>query len=438
MARNGAVSVDASPHTLVATVVMDNAQTSLLEELVRTRRTLVVVGPGGVGKTTTSAAIAMMGARMGLNVLVLTVDPAKRLATSLGMSELGNEEARVSPALFAEAGIDLGAGALHAMMLDTKTTFDELIDRHAPDPASRQRILDNPFYQQASTALAGSQEYMAMEKLYELRQERDYDLIVLDTPPTSNALDFLNAPDRLEDFLDSGALQLLLKGAQNAGRWGLGSLFKVNQIVLKGLDRFVGGDTFTSVLDFIQSFSEMYGGFKERAGRVREILRGDDVAFVVVSSTDAASIDEAAFFHSELAKHHMPFGALLVNRVRESWVGAGTGASSESDGITESVEVKSLGPTLVAAAKANDALKLYNPRDIASVFQRAAEAVKSFEALTRVDRKAIEELGHRLGSDVDKIRTVRLFDRDIHNLDGLAAFADVVFQPTPADSSNGN
>jgi len=386
----------------------------LLSELVNNRRTLIVVGPGGVGKTTTSAAVALMGARMGLNVLVLTVDPAKRLATSLGMGQLGNEEVRVDPALFAEANIELGAGALHAMMLDTKTTFDEVIERHAPDAATRQRIYENPFYQQASTALAGSQEYMAMEKLFELRQDRDYDLIVLDTPPTSNALDFLSAPNRLEDFLDNGSLNMLLKGAQRVSGWGLGGLFKVNKLVLKGLDRFVGGDTFSGVLDFIQSLSSMYAGFKERAAKVKELFRSEDVAFVLVTSTDAAAIDESVFFHKELRSNGMPFGAMLVNRVREPWV-----AEEERVGLEEHLQ---------ALASDTDALKLQDERDVKRVVSRAVDALEKFEVLTKVDADALADLGERLGNDASRVRTIRLFERDIHNLDGLAAFADVVFR----------
>lgn len=384
----------------------------MLKRLLAEKKTLIVVGPGGVGKTTTSAAFAVHAARMGLKTLVLTVDPARRLANALGLEELGNHEVRIDPARFAAAGVPLGAGELYGMMLDTKSTFDALIERYAPSREVRDKIFANAFYQQASSALAGSQEYMAMEKLYEIREQRSYDLIILDTPPTPNALDFLSAPERLEDFLGSGATGMLMRGMKAAGKVGLG-LLKVNAFVLRGLNRFVGTETFLDLLDFIQSFHEMYGGFKDRARRVREILRSSDVAFVIVTSTAPASIDEAGFFHDQLKRSHMPFGAVVVNRVREPNM-----APEDLGGLEQH---------LVATARATASLKPFDGYRVSRLLERVARACVDYETLAAVDGERLRELRGRFGDDAAKVHPVPHFERDIHDLEGLARFGDLIF-----------
>ena len=384
---------------------------SILED----KKTLIVVGPGGVGKTTTAAAIAVHAARQGKKVLVLTVDPARRLANSLGLKELGNQEVEIDPRLFEEAGVPLAPnevtglrGRLFGMMLDVKSTFDALIHRYAPNEEIRRKILTNPFYEQGSSALAGSQEYMAMEKLYEIRETRDYDLIVLDTPPTSNALDFLQAADRLEDFLGSQTAKFLVQGAKAAGRFGLGFL-KVNAFIMRGLNKFVGAEMFLNLLEFIQSFHEMYAGFKARAQRVKEILRSPDVAFLIVTSTDSAAIDEAFFFHDQLKRAGMPFGAALVNRVRDLHL-------SEAD-------IEGLGDHLLAVApQVGDHLALEH------VAKVAEQAVRDWHVLSRVDALRVAEVRQRFGErgDGDRVVVVRLFDRDIHDIASLARYGVIV------------
>ncbi len=394
----------------------------MIDELLRTRKTLIVVGPGGVGKTTTSAALAVHAARQGLKVLVLTVDPARRLANSLGLTELGNQEVEIAPALFDEAGIPLEAkadgtrGRLFGMMLDVKSTFDDLIHRHAPTPEVRDRILTNPFYIQASSALAGSQEYMAMEKLYEIREQRDYDLIVLDTPPTANALDFLNAPDRLEDFMGSQTAKLLVQGAKAAGRFGLGFL-KVNTLLVRGLNRFIGADMLLNLLDFIQSFHEMYAGFKARASRVREIFRAPDVAFVVVTSTDTAAIDEAAFFHQRLVASRMPFGAMIVNRVRHPYVRAG-----ELEGLAAAI-IAEAPPTGDRAA-------------LARVASAAEEAARSWAVIAAHDARNLDALTGSVASETPVV-PIPLFDKDIHDIGALARYGELVATTTPLGATTG-
>jgi anion-transporting ArsA/GET3 family ATPase len=388
----------------------------MLQRLLETKKTLIVVGPGGVGKTTTSAALAVQAARAGLKVLVLTVDPAKRLANSLGLSELGNREVEIAPALFEEAGVPLEPGPngrrgqLFGMMLDVKSTFDDLIHRHAPSAAVRDKILTNPFYIQASSALAGSQEYMAMEKLYEIREQRDYDLIVLDTPPTANALDFLNAPDRLEDFMGSQTAKMLVQGAKAAGRFGLGFL-KLNTLVVRGLNRFVGADMLLNLLDFIQSFHEMYAGFKARAGRVREIFRASDVAFVIVTSTDTAAIDEAIWFHRRLVDGRMPFGAMIVNRVRSPYVG-----DADLDGLAARI--------LGAAPPAGDRTALERVAEASEI------AARSWSVVAHHDAANVASLARTVGVGCPVI-PVPLFERDIHDVGALTRYGALVAGADP-------
>ena len=240
---------------------------SAIDTLINEHRVLICVGPGGVGKTTTSAALALRAALSGKRTIVLTVDPAHRLANALGLNHFSSEEQVIKIN-------DLESkktATFSAMMLDTKRTFDALIERHTTDATVRDRILNNPFYEQASSRLAGSQEYMAMEKLYELYSSGRFDLIVLDTPPTVHALDFLNAPQRLMDFLGHSNSNLFTRSTRTLGKVGFGFL-RANRILLKGISKFVGSEVFLSLLDFLKDFQSMYEGFKDRAHQVKELL----------------------------------------------------------------------------------------------------------------------------------------------------------------------
>ena len=251
-------------------------------ELLEGKRIVICAGAGGVGKTTTSAAIAMGMAARGLKVAVLTIDPAKRLANSLGLPELGNEERQVDPERFAEAGLEM-RGELWAMMLDAKRTWDEVIERHASDAKTRDAVFGNRIYQELSNAVAGSTEYMAMEKLYELHHEGRYDLLVLDTPPTRNALDFLDAPERLSRFVDSRSLQFFLK----PGRLGLKVFGRGSGILFSVLKRVTGVDLLSDLSEFFQSFGDMAAGIGERAERVGELLGARETTFLLVTSPSA-------------------------------------------------------------------------------------------------------------------------------------------------------
>ena len=284
-----------------------------LSSLVESRRVLVTVGAGGVGKTTTAAALSVAAARRGKRVLCMTIDPAKRLAESLGISEMKTEAVTVDPERFARIGRPI-TGSLTAMMLDTKRTFDELVLKYSSSREKAERLLRNKLYQYVSTSLAGTQEYMAMEKLVAVKDDTRYDLIVLDTPPTANALDFLDAPERLMEALDSAAIKWFVEAFESSGKFSLNLIAKSAAAVLRGIGKITGGGFLESMAELIAELNELFGGFKERASRVQRTLRGDDVAFVLVTSPSPPAIREVVYFAERLAEAGMPRGALVVNR----------------------------------------------------------------------------------------------------------------------------
>src|SRR5919107_2544518 len=292
------------PRALRTTLGRTGAEAVIADWLER-KEVCICAGSGGVGKTTTSAAIALGMAARGKKVAVLTIDPARRLANALGLRELGNEERRV------DVGVE---GELWAMMLDAKRTFDELIEWHAPDERTRDAVLSNRIYQELSNALAGSQEYMAMEKLYELSQEGRYDLLVLDTPPTRNALDFLDAPRKLSEFIDSRSLQLLMA----PGLFGLKVLGRGTNVAFSVMKRATGVDLLQDLGEFFRSFGDMTEGFRERAGRVNELLAARSSAFVLVTSPRREAIDEGIYFHRRLKDAGLPFAGVIANRVQQA------------------------------------------------------------------------------------------------------------------------
>ena len=277
-------------------------------------RVVVCVGAGGVGKTTISAAVGVAAARDGLRALVLTVDPARRLANALGLSDIGVDIQEIPVELFIDEHHQ-DAQPLHVAMLDVKSTFDRIVRRHAPDDAAYQAIIDNIFYKQASTALAGSQEYMAMERLFEVVHDHDYDLIVLDTPPSTHALDFLDAPQRMIDLFDSRAFRLLLRSFRRS-RQPIGGLFRPGSLVMRGLDRFTGIEMFHGLLNFFQAMSSTFDGFVARAGEVLQLISSDQTTFIIVSGCDNGSINEGLFLHRRLRQQALGIGCWVLNRMR--------------------------------------------------------------------------------------------------------------------------
>lgn len=277
---------------------------------------LVVVGSGGVGKTTLAAALGLRSAREGRDTLVMTFDPSLRLKDALGVGEEARErEVPVDLGALADAGE--GWGRLDASLLDARLTFDRLVERYAPDDAARRRILDNRFYQHLAGGLAGTLEYMAVERLFEVAREGRYDRIILDTPPTRQALDFLEAPSRIVGFLDSGALKVALRdwfddqGRLRPGR-GLGFLARRLEGIL---DRVVGLDFLQDMLEFFQAFGPLFEGFRERAGRVEALLGSEETRFLLVSGPGEERVPDTLFFARRLQERGYRLGPVVVNRV---------------------------------------------------------------------------------------------------------------------------
>lgn len=285
-----------------------------LSPLLSTRRVILCVGCGGVGKTTTTAALGLAAARRGKRVLCLTIDPARRLSQSLGFDEMTIEAQQVDPALFERAGIDV-PGSMTIAMLDTKSTFDALIEALAPTPEKRDAILDNVLYKYISTSLAGTQEYMAMEKLHAVKGDPAYDIILLDTPPTTNALDFLDAPERLMDAFDSAATRWFVQAFRGSGKLSLNLLAKSTAAILRGIGKLTGGGFLEQVAALICEVNDLFGGWRARADEVAKALRADDVAYVLVTTPDPLSVREVLFFADRLREQGMRRDAFVVNRV---------------------------------------------------------------------------------------------------------------------------
>ena len=352
---------------------------------------IVCCGSGGVGKTTTAAALGIRAAESGRKVVVLTIDPARRLAQALGLTELDNTPRPV-------AGVDLTTGgSLDAMMLDMKRTFDEVVETHATS-AKAEQILANPFYQAVSSSFAGTQEYMAMEKLGQLRSQADadgrWDLIVVDTPPSRSALDFLDAPKRLGSFLDGRFVRLLMAPAKVGGRAYL-KVFSVGvDLAQRTISRVLGGQLLMDVQTFVAALDTMFGGFRERADVTYALLKEDTTAFVVVASPDRDALREAAFFVDRLGAERMPLAGVVVNRLQALGASA-LSASRAEDGVEQLLE-DGHGQTLTAGLLALHA-------DLASTAARQHTVVSRFAATH---------------PDVP-MASVAASATDVHDLDGL-------------------
>jgi anion-transporting ArsA/GET3 family ATPase len=270
-------------------------------------RVVVCCGSGGVGKTTTAAALALRAAERGRQTVVLTIDPARRLAQALGLRELGNHPRQVSVEGFEPKG------ELWAMMLDMRRTFDDMVRAHT-GPERAEQLLANPFYQTISTSFSGTQEYMAMEKLGQLAATDEWDLIIVDTPPSRSALDFLDAPNRLSSALD-GRMIRLLTGPAKAGGWGIRKVVSAGfSMFAKAVSTILGGQLLADASAFMQAFDSMFGGFRERAKRTSELLRSEGTAFLVVAAPEPDALREASYFVERLAGESMPLSGLVANR----------------------------------------------------------------------------------------------------------------------------
>jgi len=353
-------------------------------DLLQGKRICVCGGSGGVGKTTTSAAVALGMAARGLKVAVVTIDPARRLANALGLDELENTPRRVEPERF--AGQLEMRGELWAMMLDPKRTFDELIERIADDPARAQEIKANRIYSELSTAVSGSQEFTAVSKLFELDRDGDFDLLVLDTPPSRNALDFLDAPGRLTSFLEGRALKALIRPT------GLGMrvLSRGAAPFLAALRRVTGVDLLSDLTTFFGLLGDMTEDFTQRAAQVQRLLHDPTTAFVLVTSAQPAAIDEAVWFRRSLGEAGLPFAGVIVNRVHHDLVTDG-----EVDGVRAEL-AGALGDDLAGRVAAN---------------------LADYHVLARRDALGIERLQRELG-DRPRLLVPHL-DEDVHDIQGL-------------------
>jgi anion-transporting ArsA/GET3 family ATPase len=353
------------------------------------KRVAICAGSGGVGKTTTSAAIAMGLAAQGARVCVVTIDPARRLADALGIEQLGSDPRRVDGARFEGHGITI-EGELWAMMLDPKHTFDELIEQLAPDERTRDEILANRIYRELSGAVAGSQEFTAVAKLYELDRSGRFDVIVLDTPPSRNALDFLDAPDRLTGFLEGRALRLFLAPSGIAAR----VVGRGTSVVFSVLRRVTGVDLMDDLSVFFGALSGVMDGFRERATAVKALLADPATTFLIVTSPEREPVEEAIFFRGKLREAGMPFGGLVVNRVHPLADG------DASDDVDEAALAAELGGDTVLARK-------------------VARTLREFRVLAHRDSESVARLTREL-DEPDPILIPHL-DGDVHDVDGLVA-----------------
>ncbi len=371
-----------------------------MAQLMAAKEIAVFCGSGGVGKTTTAAAVAAMVAlKQDDKVLVLTVDPAKRLANALGLEGFGNVERQVPPAAFSDAGVK-PRGELWAAMLDTKQSWDNLVRRHAPDAATARRILVNPLYQNISGRFVQSHEYIAMERLYELHGEGNYDLIVVDTPPTRNALDFLEAPDRMADFFSSRFLRVLTAPARSR------FVNLATKPFYQVADRILGSQFLEDISEFFILFQTMYEGFVTRARAVERLLHDRRTTFVVVSTLEPAPASEAEFFISALADMRFHLGAVVLNKVLPEYL-LDPVACATADQLVRRA------PEIAAALPAAE--ELGEPTQLARVLVEVADSFQRFHVVAQ--REAEERAA--LAAQPDVVAAVPYFDSDIHDLSGL-------------------
>jgi anion-transporting ArsA/GET3 family ATPase len=384
-----------------------------LDGLLAAKEIVIACGPGGVGKTTTAAAAGVMAAlRQGGKVLVLTVDPAKRLANALGLEGIGNTESRVPDEAFRSAGLK-PRGELWAAMLDTKESWDALIRRHAPDQQTRDEILANPLYKNISGRFVQSHDYIAMERLYEIHSEGKYDLIVVDTPPTRNALDFLDAPQRLADFFSSRLLRWLIVPYRS----------RLVNVATKPFyqvaDRILGTQFLADISEFFVLFQSMYDGFVERAGAVQRLLSDRRTTFMVVSTLEGVPLREAEFFAQELTSRHLHLGAIVLNKVLPAYL-QGSAAATVAEAMKDRAEelATSLAPTLGSAD--------ITLGDVAQIRRVITEVADSFLNFRVVALREAEEKS-QLGTVPEVLATVPFFDTDIYDLAGLVRLGEQIW-----------
>ena len=392
--------------------------------LLASKEVLVFAGPGGVGKTSTAAAAGAIAAvRTGGSVLVLTVDPARRLATALGLEGIGNIEREVPRELFEKAGYQ-PQGRMFAAMLDTKRSWDDLVHRHAPDEETAYKILENPLYHNITGRFINAHEYIAMERLYEIHQSGRYDLIIIDTPPTRSAIDFLEAPTRMAEFFGGRFLKLITLPYRAGGKVGARVLDVAARPFYRVADRILGSDFMQRLGEFFLYFQSMYDGFVERAGEVERLLHDRRTGFVVVSTLESVPLREAEFFCEKLGEYRFDLGALVLNRVLPPYLldaAASTAAESIGDGVAVADALAAVFPdTFADTGRTAEVLRTVadNYRNFSVVATREAE-----------ERRLLAggDGGRGTAPTAPVIASVPMFDTDVADLEGLLRIGEALF-----------
>jgi anion-transporting ArsA/GET3 family ATPase len=381
---------------------MRSACSGVVALRVTDRAVVICCGSGGVGKTTAAAVLALEGARRGRNSCVVTIDPARRLADALGLAELTNQVTEIDRARWADDDTVPG-GHLSALMLDSKSTFDELVTRNATTPEQADRILNNTFYRNISGALGGTQEYMAMEKLFELHEEGGFELIVVDTPPTRHALDFLEAPNRLIRLLDNRIFRILITPTRASLKIASGAV----QAFLRTVARVVGSEVIKDVIAFFRAFEGMEEGFRTRAEAVEKLLADPSTAFVLVTSPRRDALEEAKFFAARLSEKGQTVQALIVNRVHPSF---GDESPAGLRAAVAALELDGTSPAMRLAA-------LY-------------ENLANFRDVARLERVHIESIRDQIGGAL--IAYVPYLAHDVYDFDALSEVGRKLFDTVPA------
>lgn len=363
---------------------------SSMADVVRDSRIIVCCGSGGVGKTTSAAALALAAAESGRKVVLITIDPAKRLADALGLQGLTNDP---SPIPIDGTAVD-GPGGLWAMMLDARATFDAVIRQQARNEAQVRRILENPFYDNVASKLSGSQEYMAAEKLYELSNDDRFDLVVVDTPPTREALDFLEAPQKLMNFLDHRVYRWLIAPARS----GLKIVNIAAQPILRTIGRVIGADVLADAINFFQAFEGIESGFRDRAESVQRLLKSDVTKYLVVASPRRDTVDEAIYFSRQLRSAGMAVTGLIINRLQPLF---GSGTAEEAESAARAAQDR--GETDLAVLHHN----LAHLRRISEAEEDAIAPLLSFAANSVISRV------YQRSEDVHDIGAIRNLGRDL-------------------------
>ncbi len=372
--------------------VRDDAVDTRTGDVIDASRVIVCCGSGGVGKTTTAAVLGLEAARRGRRAVVVTIDPARRLADALGLT--GGLAAEPEPIELADV-----PGELWAMMLDTAATFDGLVRRYADDELQVERILENPFYRNIAGALSGTQEYMAAETLHALHGDDRFDLVIVDTPPSRNALDFLEAPGVLSRFLDHRLFKLLMLPT----RGGLKVIGTASQPILRAIGKVVGSEVLSDSVAFFQAFAGMETGFRERADDVVALIRSPETSFVVVASPRHDTITEAVWFADQLVEQGVGVTAAVVNRAHPAF-----GSGSSAAAVTAAVAAEQAGDTALAQLWSNVA-------DLRVLREREQEVIAPLEEIAGADRLAV----------------LPLLDQDVHDIDGLWTIAGHLFGHEP-------